>query len=296
MRREISSQELLVDLGQNDEFFMNLSEIEFRTVVHGKVHHSLEIQINHCLYTGAKMFPRRPVCCEHLLELWDRRGLSHDLPEYIFAKKMIDMAYDYQDGKVTDLSEYATVRLTEEEQKRFEEIVAGLRPAEAFTDEEVSDEAIDSIIDSGLWAPNGGNLQPLRFLVIHEKNDPGLFRSSTSTNPQVHIVIANDSEGMRGLRKKGGWKEEPGEEPFLRHRNTPLNCGAALQNMMLTARVWGLGSSMQTFAPGEAEAICRHYSLAPTVTLMTYIDIGHEALPALPQSKVPQEKTVLYRF
>lgn len=163
-----------VALVRDDDFYMGLDDIAFRTCVQEKAHHSLEIQVCHAEHTGCEMFPQRPALVEHLLELWDCRGLSHELPEYRFARRLVDMANDYLNGRPIDLSSYAPRRLTPEEADRFDKILYGRRSVRAFDMErDVPDEMIDRLIDAALWAPNGGNMQPCRFLVIREKKRAG---------------------------------------------------------------------------------------------------------------------------
>jgi len=46
------------------------------------------------------------------------------------------------------------------------EAIKSRRSIRGFTDENVSDETITSIIDAGRWAPSGLNNQPWRFIVV----------------------------------------------------------------------------------------------------------------------------------
>lgn len=42
------------------------------------------------------------------------------------------------------------------------------RSVRVYTDEQISDEALHTILECGLYAPNGGNLQMPRFLVVQD--------------------------------------------------------------------------------------------------------------------------------
>ena len=115
--------------------------------------------------------------------------------------------------------------------KRQDKILYGRRSVRAFDMErDVPDEMIDRLIDAALWAPNGGNMQPCRFLVIREKNEPGLFRGSDIPGGPVHIVIAVDTRGSRVMAQLHRGTVPP-DEQLLSHRNTLLNCGAAGQDV-----------------------------------------------------------------
>ena len=284
-----------VALVRDDDFYMGLDDIAFRTCVQEKAHHSLEIQVCHAEHTGCEMFPQRPALVEHLLELWDRRGLSHELPEYRFARRLVDMANDYLNGRPIDLSPYAPRRLTPEEADRFDKILYGRRSVRAFDMErDVPDEMIDRLIDAALWAPNGGTMQPCRFLVIREKNEPGLFRGSDIPGGPVHIVIAVDTRGSRVMAQLHRGTVPP-DEQLLSHRNTLLNCGAAGQNIVLAAHALGLSGVWLTFAGGMTERIARRFDLPDYIHLMTFIDVGYGVQTPVPPPKSTVSEAVLAR-
>ena len=283
-----------VALVRDDDFYMGLDDIAFRTCVQEKAHHSLEIQVCHAEHTGCEMFPQRPAIVEHLLELWDRRGMSHDLPEYRFARRMVDMANDYLDGKPIDLSPYAPKRLTPEETEGFDKILYGRRSVRAFLDKDVPDELIDRMIDAALWAPNGGNMQPCRFLVIREKSEPGLFRGSDIPGGPVHIVIAVDMRGSRAMAQLHRGTVPP-DEKLMGHRNTLLNCAAAGQNIVLAAHALGLASVWLTFGEGMTERIMQRFDLPDYIHLMTFIDVGYGAQTPVPPPKSTVSEAVLAR-
>lgn len=47
--------------------------------------------------------------------------------------------------------------------------IKGRRSVRAYTDEPVSKEHIDSVLEAGVWAPTGMNRQPWKFIVIENK-------------------------------------------------------------------------------------------------------------------------------
>lgn len=46
----------------------------------------------------------------------------------------------------------------------------GRRSVRAYTDEPVSKEEVEAILEAGTWAPTAMNHQPLRFIIIEDKN------------------------------------------------------------------------------------------------------------------------------
>lgn len=287
-RQTPSKKEFWAYFSQDDDFFMGLSDIAFRTCFHAKIHHNLEIQVNHALNTGKAFYPKRLALMHHWMELWDKKGLSHDLPEYRFAEQMFKMAYAFEDeGVRTDLSQFATQRLTAEEQQRYDKVLYSLRDVYTFTDAPVDDSDLDTIVDAALWAANGGNLQPLRFMIIHEAACPGLFPESTAKNAPVHLVICYDTEGRHALSAMSGRTNVP-EDSMLNHRNSPLDVGSALTNIRLAAAACGLSFCRQTMTPALSARLLKQFDLSERVHPMAYVELGYsdEIGLALPKTAV----------
>ncbi len=279
-RQKPSKKEFWAYFNRDDDFYMNLSDIGFRTCFHARIHHNLEIQVNHALNTGTKFYPKRIDLMYHWMELWDRRGLSHDLPEYRFAEQIFKMAFDFEKGVVTDLSPFAPERLSEEEQKAFDKVLYSVHETHVFNGRPVSDEDLDAIVDAALWAANGGNLQPLRFMLIHEAAAPGLFPGSTAKNAPVHLVVCYETEGRHALAAMGG-RDNVSEESFFTHRNSPLDAGSALTNIKLAAAALGLCSSRQTLSDGVKEGLRKYFKLSPTLHPLYCVDLGYSDEPVL---------------
>ncbi len=292
MQQKPSKKEYWAYFSQDDDFYMGLSDIAFRTCFHARIHHNLEIQVNHALNTGVAFYPKRLALMFHWMELWDKKGLSHDLPEYRFAAQMFKMAFDYEAGIRTDLSQFATKRLTEEEQQRFDKVLYSLRDCYTFTPDPVRDEDLDAIVDAALWAANGGNLQPLRFMIIHEDACPGLFPESTAKGAPVHLVICYDTEGRHALAAMGGRRDVP-ESALMSHRNSPLDVGSALTNIRLAAAACGLACSRQSMTPALAARLLERFGLPDTIHPMAFVELGYSDEIALDLPKTAVRDSVL---
>lgn len=81
-------------------------------------------------------------------------------------------------GEDVDLTPYKPTPVTEQMEKDFFTIVKERRSVREFKDKEVPDELIDKILEAGLWAAHGCNVQSIRYVVVREKNEPGLFHGS----------------------------------------------------------------------------------------------------------------------
>ena len=220
-----------------DEQLLAMDETEFRARVRERSHHTLEIQVYATAYRHQKLKPNQADYTKHLLELWEKRGLGKNLPEYRYASFLIDAAEKLVKGEDVDLTPYKPTPVTEQMEKDFFTIVKERRSVREFKDKEVPDELIDKILEAGLWAAHGCNIQSIRYVVVREKNEPGLFRGSDVPGGPVHLVILQD---MRCYRANS----------FTPVRNQLLDAGAAGQNIVLAAHAVGLEGVWLTF-PGE---------------------------------------------
>ena len=117
----------------------------------------------------------------------------------------------------------------------FDEVLKKRRTIRCFTQEEVSREKLLMLIDAARLAPSGGNMQPLRYLIIQDRKKAELVFGETAWAAFV----------------------KPGRTPEW-GKNAPLtfilvtapadagkidyaNAGAAVENMLLKAVDAGLG-------------------------------------------------------
>ncbi len=112
------------------------------------------------------------------------------------------------------------------------EVIRGRRCIREFIDKEVPSEYLRVIVEAGLWAPSGSNLQPREFILVRDKNllravklvSPGLYG-----NPSALLIICYNKNTAR----KGG---RLGETMAL------LDAALSAQNIMLMAYALGVGS------------------------------------------------------
>lgn len=246
-----------------DEDFLNMDETEFRARVRERSHHTLEIQMYYAAYRNKKLRSEQADYAKHLLELWEKRGLSKELPEYRYVSFLIQSAKKAAEGKPVDLSPYAPKPVTKEMEEDFFAILKDRRSVREFKEQDVPDEIIDKILEAGLWAAHGCNVQSIRYIVVREKNEPGLFRGSDVPGGPVHLVILQD---MRCYRANS----------FTPVRNQLLDAGAAGQNIVLAAHAAGLEGVWLTF-PNEkfCDRLRERFNLPDYIRLVTYVDVGY---------------------
>ena len=162
------------------------------------------------------------------------------------------------------------------------------RTVRHWSEEEVPDSMIDAILDAGLWAPHGCNLNSLRFLVVRDKAEPGLFRGADIPGGPVHIVACQD---------RRVYYQQPGyvADPQMLEKNRVLDCGAAMQNMVLMAHALGLGGCWLTFRGQMVPRIRERFNLPDYIEIVTYMDVGFPVQTPMPPSCMTVQEAVLVR-
>ena len=142
------------------------------------------------------------------------------------------------------------------------DIIKSRRSIRKFTSEPVSEELVETILESGSWAPSGLNNQPWRFAVIR---DAGLRQaiselthySKVVMTAQVLIAVFLDTEKSY-------------------HREKDIQAvGACLQNMLLEAHSLGLGTVWLGEIIRSNEQIKAILGLTSELDLMAVVALGH---------------------
>lgn len=255
-------QKLLASFNLNDEEYLALDEAEFRARFRERTHHTLEIQTYAAAYRGKKLSAGQADTVKRLSELWRKRGLSTELPDYRLAQQLVAFADTLAKGEKLDLSPFAPHPVSAAERESFFTIVRERRSVREFTSRRVPDELIDEILEAGLWAAHSCNLQSIRYLVVREETSQGLFQGSDVPGGPVHLVIMQDERVYRA-------------NPLNPVRNRLLDAGAAAQNIALAAHAAGLEGVWLTFNDRIAERLRSRFNVPEYVSIVTYVDIGY---------------------
>lgn len=267
-----------------DEDFIAMSETEFRARFRERLHHTLEIQTYSAAYRKQKLKPSQADYAKRLVNVWEKRGLSLEAPEYCFAKTLIGFADRLACGEEIDLSNFAPAPVTPEEAAAFTRILMERRSVREFTDDIVSDEVIDKVLNAGLWAAHACNLQSIRYLVVRESVAPGMFQGSDVPGGPVHLVICQDMRVYEANR-------------FMPDKNILLDAGAAGQNIVLAAFAYGLDGVWLTFnETSEIRQRLREYFKLPDyIEIVTYVDVGYGDQTPCPPYRNSVEACVIGR-
>lgn len=265
-----------------DEEFLAMNDAEFRARFRERIHHTLEIQTYSAAYRGKTLRAEQANYARRMVSVWERKGLSTQLPDYIYAKKIIGFAEKLAAGEKIDLSTWKPTLVTNEACESFFTILKERRSVREFTDQRVADELIDRILDAGLWAAHSCNLQSIRYLVVRESDTPGLFLGSDVPGGPVHLVVCQDQRVYLANQT-------------MPERNHLLDAGAAAQNMALAAHAVGLEGVWLTFNDTMIERLRNYFSLPDYINIVTYVDIGYGDQTPCPPLRDSVENCVLGR-
>lgn len=116
------------------------------------------------------------------------------------------------------------------------DLIISKRSVRRFKQDPIPDDVIQKIMESARQAPSGGNIQPVRYIVVN--------------SPDMCEKIFGNTAWAAHLKGEGAPKE--GERPVMyvfllvdtriRKDGAKHDIGAAAQNMMLTAWEEGIGS------------------------------------------------------
>jgi len=153
------------------------------------------------------------------------------------------------------------------------------RSIRAFTDEPVSKDEVNQLLDAARWAPSAGNIQPWEFVVVQSAKvkralvKAALDQTFIEEAPVVLVVCANPTRSSRRYGSRG----------------VSLYClqdtAAAIQNVHLAAYALGLATCW--VGSFEEEEIRRVLSLPDVLRPVAIIPVGHAAEKPEPTSRRP---------
>lgn len=136
------------------------------------------------------------------------------------------------------------------------------RSIREYTREDVAPEALQEIVQAGIWAPSGLNNQPWRFALIRDEQIRDKLAQLTKYKKIVQaapalIAVFVDRDAMYDEVKD--------------HQAA----GACIQNMLLAAEALGLGAVWLGQILQNKEEVRRILDLDERLDLMAVIAVGH---------------------
>jgi len=147
------------------------------------------------------------------------------------------------------------------------EAIKTRRSIRGFTDENVDDETLTSILEAGRWAPSGLNNQPWHFIIVRNPETKVELSKLTVYGPTIKIapvlmVIFLDKEHMYHYVKD------------------VQSIGACIQNMLLCIHSIGLGAVWLGEILKNREIVNKILDAPASYELMAVVAIGHPASKA----------------
>jgi nitroreductase len=144
------------------------------------------------------------------------------------------------------------------------EAIRTRRSVRGFTNESISDEIIEQVLDAGRWAPSGLNNQAWRFIVVHDPETKTALSALTEYGPtiknaQVLIVVFLDKDHMYDYTKD------------------VQSIGACIQNMLLAIHSLGLGAVWLGEILKNKEMVNKVLDAPEPYELMAVVAFGHPA-------------------
>lgn len=192
----------------------------------------------------------------------------------------------------------------------FIQVIVNRRSIRKFKEESVPEEALNTVLDAGRWAPSASNTQPWRFIVVTDASVKKRI-ADTCTEFSRKAWAKFSPERARYLAARGGsWdKSYMKKIPILivvcyrclKQMKKELLLGstwAAIENMLLAATVVGLGSCIYTFYNVEEENRLKELLGVPEkYRVAAIIQLGYSAVnPPLPSRKLLKEIVSYQQF
>ncbi|UGV41758.1 nitroreductase family protein [Methanococcoides orientis] len=142
------------------------------------------------------------------------------------------------------------------------ETILARRSIREYTEDPVSNDEINTILECGRWAPSGLNNQPWKFIIV--RNEDTIKKLADCTHyskivlqAKVLIAIYLDQETM------------------YHHDKDVLAIGASIQNMLLACEDLGLGAVWLGEILKKSEQVNDLLEVPESLELMAVLAIGH---------------------
>jgi nitroreductase len=142
------------------------------------------------------------------------------------------------------------------------EAIKTRRSIRKFTKEPVSDELLDQILESALWAPSGKNNQPWKFAVIRDS----IIRRSLASFTHYGDMIQNAPVCIAVFLDRSRVYDRTKDVQAV---------GASIQNMLLTLHSMGLGGVWLGEILKNKEKVSELLGAEKGLELMAIVALGH---------------------
>ena len=155
----------------------------------------------------------------------------------------------------------------------------------SYSDKKVEKEKLDQILEAAHVAPTAANLQPVRLLVVREKeNLDKIGKAANIYDAPLAIIVCSDHSKA--------WTR-----PFDGKQTVDIDASILTDHMMLEATELGLGSVWVCYF--KQDVIKKEFALPDDLEPINILAIGYaDESPASPnchaQMRIPMEELVTY--
>jgi len=174
----------------------------------------------------------------------------------------------------------------------FSELVKKRRSIHFYTDEPVTEDELNYILEAARWAPSAGNVQPTRFIVVRkEETRQKVWKSTTKikgVNPQnfilkapVHIIVLTEPTAYKGRQS------QVKSELF-----SIQDSSAAIMNLLLAVTDLGMGACWVGLF--NQETLREDLQIPSYLIPVAIIPVGHTQSKEKPRKRKPLKDIVFY--
>ncbi|MBU2549773.1 MAG: nitroreductase family protein [Proteobacteria bacterium] len=163
------------------------------------------------------------------------------------------------------------------------ETILRRRSVRHFTEERLSEEDLNSILEAGRWAPSGHNHQPWRFVVVESSEKKDALAELTRYGKPIQagaacVVVFLDTDVCYDRVKDA------------------QSAGAVLQNMLLAAEALGYGAVWLGEILKNQDKVRSLFDLPESMDLQAVVALGRPKHRNQTSERRPLEELVLGRY
>lgn len=146
------------------------------------------------------------------------------------------------------------------------DLIISRRSIRKYSEQKISDENINLILKSAMFAPSAMNLQPWHFIVFDDKS---VFDNIIKAIPHSEMIRTAD----KCILVCGDTEKEKNESWLIQ------NCSASIQNILLAAHSLGIGSCwIAIHGMNEiVENVKKQFSFPNNILHIAIISLGYPA-------------------
>jgi nitroreductase len=268
----------------------DLMEMEpscLRALFRERVHHTIEVEIYPIIVGDKESTPIFGTQAQLCWDVWLERGFGVDDPDLQWGKQYLDLAAKIRAGEKVSIDEPLPVPFDEDEMATVRKLIWERRSVRDWVpDKEVPPEMIQQILEAGRAAPNGCNLNVVRFVVINDPKEMKMVWSDIPTPPErcTIIVILYDKSIYQTV----------GHDRLVPH-NMMLDCAAAGDHMCLMAHALGLGAVWLTCTDKTAARFKKKYELSDNIEQAMHLAVGWPSVASIKSLRMPLKDMMLTR-